>query len=275
MLFLQRLLLFVLAIYSTYNYANESNNNVIPDSEVKAWAQYLKGQYVGPNAIKSAITGVTYPYHIYLPQNYDSQSHNSFPILYVLDGQWNFRGFAYTIDRDNRDVIIVAIEEGPKDSHQRDIDYRLPGVKNYINFFTQEFMPLVESSLQIDPTNRTLHGTSFGGLGVTYMMLMDEVDKPLFKNFVADDTSYWDRIAETDTLIQQRLATKNSINANLYLTSAFPLGNHFAVRGFIGRIEKLAIPNLNIDYRWYLSSHNNIVSNSMQDTLDLLYGEIE
>lgn len=66
-------------------------------------------QYVGTieasASITSKITGVTYPYHVYLPHKY-APSNESYAIVYGTDAQWVFPYFSQVIDARNKPVIF-------------------------------------------------------------------------------------------------------------------------------------------------------------------------
>jgi len=64
--------------------------------------------------IKSTSTGRDYDLYIHIPKQYDKDQTAKYPVLYVLDGQWEFGlveqvvgGLVY--DQYMPDVIIVAI----------------------------------------------------------------------------------------------------------------------------------------------------------------------
>jgi hypothetical protein len=128
----------VLSSICTTVYA--TNDNKAQEAEKKIWSWYFKGKNVGRALFKSKIMDVTYPYHVYLPASYANNTDKAYPIIYVMDGQWSFRGFAYSMERDNRDVIVVAIEQGgPEGSNRRMVDYRLPGAILYLDFLGRNF----------------------------------------------------------------------------------------------------------------------------------------
>jgi enterochelin esterase-like enzyme len=267
------LLLIIVVLSSIFTHVEAADDNKIPEVKKPVFGEYFKGKYVGKSIFTSKITGVTYPYHVYLPASYEKNAEKLYPIIYTLDGQWNFKGFAISIERDNRDIIVVAIEEGPEKSDRRAIDYRLPGAMLYLDFFRQEFLPSIESTYRIDPSNRSFQGTSLSGIITTALLFLDNHKKPLFKNYIAYDVSYWDKPKLMQDLIEKRLQIGNRIDSNLYLTTAFPLGNHFYVMDFIDSLEEYAIPGLNIHHEWYMVMHNDIFSASIDDTLDLIYGK--
>ena len=67
----------------------------------------------------SHITGVTYPYHVYLPPSYKDNPETLFPVIYTTDGQWYFGCFSNSIARRRKEFILVAVEEGPRGSDRR------------------------------------------------------------------------------------------------------------------------------------------------------------
>ncbi len=77
------------------------------------------------------------------------------------------------------------------------------------------------------------------------------------------------------TLIKKQLLIDKSINANLYISTAFPLGNHLTVMDFIKNLQQLAIPGLKIHYEWYIVHHDNFLGASIEGTLELMYGKIK
>ena len=248
------------------HFSNENQNKMGNG----VWENSLKGEYVGKSELSSAVMGIVYPYHIYLPASYQQNVDKNYPIIYALDGQWNFKTIVNHIEQQNLEVILVAIEEGPLGSDRRAIDYRLPGAITYLDFFRQEFMPLIESSYRINANNRSFQGASLGGLAATVFMLLDDHQQPLFKNYIVNDAPYWDQAELMQNLIEKRLLIENKIDSNFYITSAFPLGNHLTVINFIESMEKRSIPNLTIHHEWYMVHHDNILNASLEDTLKLI-----
>ena len=269
------LLVIIVALSSICTSVHAVNNDKPQEGEKKIWSWYFKGRNVGESFIESKITGITYPYHIYLPASYANNSDRNYPIIYVMDGQWNFKGYAYSMERDNREVIVVAIEQGGTEgSNRRMVDYSLPGAIPYLDFFRQEFLPLIESTYRINGNNRTFQGTSISGVVTTALLFLDDHERPLFKNFIAYDPAYWHNPKQMQTLIEKRLQINNRIESNLYITTAFPFfSNHFPVMDFIENLEDYAISGLNIHHESYLVSHNNIFGASLDDTLALIYGK--
>ena len=114
-------------------------------------------------SISSSITNISYPLSIYLSPNYE-ESNENFPVIYTLDGQILYSTYLNALTNLNTNVIMVSIHEGPPG--RRDIDYILPGSLTYYDFLIEELIPFIENNYKASSTNRTLFGTSNGGIMV-------------------------------------------------------------------------------------------------------------
>jgi hypothetical protein len=118
----------------------------LPDSEVRT--------------LKSTHTGRTYDLYIRLPEAYASNKARQYLVLYVLDGQWDFKlldsiygGLYY--DKFIPEIIIVGVTyagDNPDYDTLRAMDYT-PATENpnpaygdaaeFLAFFKEELMPLI------------------------------------------------------------------------------------------------------------------------------------
>ncbi len=228
-------------------------------------------------SISSNVTGITYPYRVYLPVGYH-ESDKSYPILYTTDGQWEYWRFSYVIETSNKEVILVSIEQGPE--QRRIIDYGLEGSGDYLDFLGTEMIPLIESTYRVDSTNRTLEGASWGGLLVRHA-LSREMTTPLFKNFITIDGSY-------GTFSQPPLINDNAqyqamediafpagavLNANIYLSGATIAGNANLVERFKNELRDRAIEGLTIYHQAFNVRHVESARPSIKDALIEIYPE--
>ena len=140
--------------------------------------------------IKSTSTGRDYDLYIHIPKQYDKDQTAKYPVLYVLDGQWEFKlvdpvvgGLVY--DQYMPDVIIVGITYSGENADYdglRAMDFTptpIEGLKGsgdgqkFLKFLKTELIPFVEASYRVDPTRRVLMGGSLGGLFTLYAMFSD------------------------------------------------------------------------------------------------------
>ena len=150
--------------------------------------------------MKSAFTGRSYDLYIHLPSHYLEQDKSKkYPVLYILDGQWDFKlmdsvlgGLVY--DKFVPEMIMVGISysgEHPDYDGLRAMDYTpvaAPDKKGsgdgpkFFQFLKTELIPFMEANYRADPTHRILQGSSLGGLFTLYAMFREP---GLFSAYVA------------------------------------------------------------------------------------------
>ena len=150
-------------------------------------------------SIKSTSTGRDYDLYIHIPKQYDKDQTAKYPVLYVLDGQWEFGlveqvvgGLVY--DQYMPDVIIVGITYSGENADYvglRAMDFTPTPIEElkgsgdgpkFLKFLKTELIPFVEASYRVDPTRRVLTGGSLSGLFTLYAMFSDP---SLFSGYLA------------------------------------------------------------------------------------------
>jgi predicted alpha/beta superfamily hydrolase len=140
--------------------------------------------------LRSAATGRDYDIQVSLPADYARNPAARYPVLYVLDGQWDFKlmlsvqgGLVY--DRFTPQIIIVGVTwsgANPNYDSLRAMDLtpaatrRLPGsgaAPQFLSFLKDQLIPFVEATYRADPARRVLMGSSFGGLFTLYALFSD------------------------------------------------------------------------------------------------------
>jgi len=159
-------------------------NVTMPDTEVRQ--------------LKSSETGRSYDIYVRLPSEY-AQNQKKYPVLYVLDGQWDFKlldsiqgGLLY--DGFVPEMIIVGITysgDHPDYGALRAMDYTpvadayIPGsgdAPKFFAFLKEQLLPFIESNYRAEPSQRVLMGSSFGGTFTLYAMFSEP---GLFSGYVA------------------------------------------------------------------------------------------
>ena len=131
------------------------------------------------------------PFHIYvrLPERYDNNSNEQFPVVYLLDGDSLFPILAanhlfLNYDEGLPEAIVVGIAYGSFDpeTNKRGFDFSAPapdagpdqgGAPAFHAFLKQELIPEVETRYRADASRRVLFGQSRGGYMVLYSAFSD------------------------------------------------------------------------------------------------------
>jgi predicted alpha/beta superfamily hydrolase len=152
--------------------------------------------------LQSELTGKQHRFLIALPPSFESEPTRRYPVLYVLDGQWDFPlvttlsgGLHY--DQVLPEMLIVGLSwagENPNYDALRSDDY-LPtrakgrdgvekggGAPNFLSVLSKDVIPLMEREYRADPERRVLAGASNGALFALYT-LFEQPD--LFWGYIA------------------------------------------------------------------------------------------
>jgi enterochelin esterase-like enzyme len=275
------LLVFILSCGDPQSSSNESTSEVI-DGQSTAYHETssVPPETVDPNYMwagrgelnqffQSSITGVNYDYHVYIPPEYDLEPDRKFPVMYVTDAQFDTTFQAQMLDFMQLPVIMVSIGEGPP--RRRATDYILPGVQQYFNFFTEEFIPHIENQYRIDPTDRTIQGNSAGGTACVAFLILDEHYPSIFKNHICMDPY---NTPSLFNLLQLRVDSGVILEKTLFISSAG--GNNgfeTSVRRFLRQLRSHHIAELEIVERHYNVSHSDIVWASLEDAYSTVFQE--
>jgi predicted alpha/beta superfamily hydrolase len=184
------LLLNLIILLTEYSSAQEPPRVDIPGSQVqKITSQIVAGQ--------------EYELDILLPGNYKNST-KKYPVLYLMDSQWDFPlakslyGQHY-FDGFIPEMIIVGVTWGgtnPNPDSLRARDYtptkegRLAqsgGAENFLSFMRKELFPFIDSKYKTDTTDRLLMGCSLGGLFTMYALF---THSDMFNSYIAASPAY-------------------------------------------------------------------------------------
>jgi len=157
--------------------------------------------------ITSSIVHQQYELQILLPAGYN-KSDKKYPVMYLMDSQWDFPLAAAVYgqqfyDKFIPEMIFVGItwagpNANPDSLRARDYtpttESRLPqsgGAANYLSFMEKELIPYVENHYRAAGQPRGLMGSSLGGLFTLYALFT----KPnLFQKYIAASPAVgWDK----------------------------------------------------------------------------------
>ncbi len=173
------LISFVLLVsFSTLGIAQvKDSSTVLPQVEI-AGTQLIK--------ITSTICNQEYVLNINLPRGYDDTT-KTFPVLFLLDAQFDFTLVQAIYGQQYYDgfvpgIVVVGITWGgnnpdydklrARDLTPTDVSHngQYGNGPNFLAFIKKELIPFVESKYRVKKDDRTLVGSSLGGLFTLYAL---------------------------------------------------------------------------------------------------------
>ncbi|MFC3120293.1 alpha/beta hydrolase-fold protein [Agaribacter flavus] len=230
---------------------------------------YDYGEIVTGFSISPSQYSASYAYQVYIPHTYNMDTNKGFDLIIVTDAEWHFDSFVRNVDRQQRQLIVVGLEN----SGRRNTDFRLPFAPTYIDFLSDEFLPQVLNAYRVKQDNITLEGFSFGGLMVGLALLLDDTEQPKFKNLLSVDGAFWDRSSEINTLLQQRHASNEALNVKaVFVGASTQQGNGTVVRSFANSLRQAGFMGVDIQELYYDVPHEQAVDISINESLNTIYG---
>jgi len=139
--------------------------------------------------VHSSVVGRDYDLYVGFPRNYGDTT-RKFPVVYILDAQWDFQlvnavnGGQY-YDGFLPEVILVGITWGGEHANYdslRGLDLTPTQVKQmpssgnaprFLEAIKTELIPYIDAKYRTDRSDRTLMGSSLGGLFTLYTMFKE------------------------------------------------------------------------------------------------------
>ena len=222
---------------------DSSSSPILPKVEI-AGTQLLK--------IHSDIVDQDYDLYINLPANYSDTS-KGYPVVYLLDAQWDFTLVSAIYGEQYYDgflpgLIIVGITWGgdnPNYDTLRARDFTPIHLKpsdnfgnapKFLEFIKNELVPFIDSKYRTDKNDRTLMGSSLGGLFTLYTLF--------------NETNLFERYALTSPalkwgngIINSYEAAYNKINSKLPAKLYIGIGGYEDTVDFQKFTDKLMLRN--------------------------------
>ncbi len=125
-----------------------------------------------------------------LPPNYDRD--NEYPLFLVTDGVWSYEYQAdiYSMMEENKikNIILVSLSFNPDEDNMADETRYYYFVKNnkaFLDFITDNLMPVLSENYKIDYSQSTFGGHSLGGLFCHYALFNSDLyDNQPFGNYL-------------------------------------------------------------------------------------------
>ena len=179
--------------------------------------------------IEDSAMGRDYELYIKLPEDYDTNSDQMHPVIYIADARWHIEIISGSIEHLVKDAILVGVswEKGIpiQQSRMRDYtpnkytgkEYKHPTgqAQEHLAFFQNDVFKKVESKFKVDPTRRTYFGYSVSGTFGSYILL---TQPNTFRNYIIGSPAplFGGHFAHEYEPISQ--ATPDSLDANVFLS---------------------------------------------------------
>jgi predicted alpha/beta superfamily hydrolase len=253
------------------------------------------------HTITSKILGRDYQLYISFPKNYSTKDTVSYPVLYVLDGEWVFpiiRGTRAILDSEKEleDLIIVSISDADFTFRYQDYTTSLStstdekvnkrsdvpkgglisgGADKFLTSMKTEIVPFVDKNYKTN-SDRGIFGHSFGGLFAAYCLVNSD---GYFTRFgISSPALWWDN----EKLLNQAVTQfRENKTWDIPQTKVFISVGDKEHSGIVPTMVKYSSyleqsDYDNIELKWQIfegESHNSMWSANVSKTLSILYGK--
>lgn len=229
------------------------------------------------HSIESSVLNETREYLVHLPESYHQSDASSYPVLYLLDGDYNFRYVAGLLDQMSSisgqipEMILVGIADKGSNSYQYnmkpviELDPTNPQGGNataFALFLKNELRAEIDKKYRTLPYN-ILTGHSIGGLFTINTLLKTP---SFFEAYLAISPALWINnkllITEADSIMKSYLA----LDKQLYITLADE--TQMGVYDFVDVLDYNSPPKFDYKFKQYENeNHNSVGVVSIRDGL--------
>lgn len=210
----------------------------------------------------SSIVGQEFDLYVNLPRDYRDTS-KSFPVIYLLDGQWDFPLLNAIFGQQYYDgfvpaAVVVGIAWGGNNPNfdllrARDLTPSMikqapqsGNAPKFLEFIKKELIPFIDSRYRTKKDDRTLMGSSLGGLFTLYA-LFDETE--LFNRYVLTSPAIgWDN-GVIDGYIKNYAPMKSRLPIKLFMAVGGLEMNKSSFEKFADDLKEKKLEGLEIETR--------------------------
>ena len=212
--------------------------------------------------LTSTIIGQEFGLSVNIPRDYQDSS-KAFPVIYLLDGQWDFPllnaifgeqyydgfvpgaivvGIAWGGKNPNYD-LLRARDLTPSATKQAPIGGNAP---KFLEFIKKELIPFIDARYRTKKNDRTLMGSSLGGLFTLYTLFQETT---LFNRYVLTSPAIgWDDEV-IESYVKNYAPKKSQLPVRLFMAVGGLEGNETAFEKFAGRLKAKKLEGLEIETR--------------------------
>lgn len=182
--------------------------------------------------LKSQKTGWDYEIDVSFPVGYGSET-SRYPVVYVLDAEYNFGCTAYITRRliKNKDipkilVVGIAYDTDYEEFYRKRMQdstpesdihsYNTGGVEPFLAFFKDELIPFIDAEYRTVKGDRTIAGHSITGFFCCYVLFKQP---DLFKRYIIVSPSLWFSDGILFDIEQKYAQEHRDLNAVVYFST--------------------------------------------------------
>jgi len=221
---------------------------------------------------------------ILLPESYSNNIGATYPVIYLMDGDYVFHGVSGMLDfMANKaqlipDVILVAIADKGTDKYRQ---YMTPTgltaplkkedagkAEQFLTFLTEEVKPYINSNYRA-ADNAILVGHSMGGLFVFNALLESPAS---FEHFVSMSPSIW--LNDHAIMVKAKSFIEKDENTPTSLYLSLGDENRQGVYGVLQLLDEAQPKNIHWDFSHYPNeNHNSVGLVALRKNLKQIFNE--
>ncbi len=201
---------------------------------------------------------------VYLPPSYNTSINQKYPVLYILDGDYNFQYVAGFLELQGAiselipEMILVAISGKGTSEYRKNCKPKIDGVEDSGNaeemesFIEKELIPYINKKYKA-ADYKILGGHSVGGIFV----VNTAINNPnLFNDYIAISPALWWAKNAMEGVMENTWGKTKSTTANLYMSLANEEG--MGVEKFLKKVPE-SIKKENIRFKKFPDEIHNSV----------------
>ena len=203
-------------------------------------------------------------YQVFLPESYHYSLKSTFPVIYLVDGDYNFLYQTGLIESYSNisekipEVIVVAISDSGNEAYKRDCTMLTPSnpqgnASNFMRYIQEELKPEINREFRTS-SFEVLIGHSLGGLLTTIFFLENQ---QAFDAYIAIDPSYW---WDNDFIVDHADSLfKNNFEMESELFISLADSRRMSVHEMVGRLETYHADSKKWSFNYYPEENHGSV----------------
>ncbi|PHR10833.1 MAG: hypothetical protein COA40_13365 [Aequorivita sp.] len=203
-------------------------------------------------------------FSVYFPPSYNTAINQKYPVLYILDGDYNFQYLAGFLELQGGisevipEMILVAISGKGTAEYRKNCKPTIEGVEDsgnageMVSFIEKELIPYVNKNYKT-ADYKILGGHSVGGIFV----INTAINHPdLFNDYIAISPALWWGENAMEDVMEKTWGKTKSTTASVYISLANEQG--MGVNEFLKKVPK-SIVEKNIQFKEFPNEIHNSV----------------